>query len=412
MRLKIDFDAILSNLLLYLLLAGYIATIYTAVLSTMMSLGQISTQDPRVIFAPPWWINLIVIILVALTFLPVRRWLSTRTNALIYGEHDDPYGLISRINKELDGMVSPQLTLPRVAQTIAAELKLPYIAIRTQGFAPPLQVELGIPPPPSDLNLFRLLYLDRAIGELCVGARRPREGLSGADADLLRDLAHQIGIALHAVQLTADLQSSRERLVIAREEERRRIRNDLHDGLAPTLSSLQIQLGSLKNLIHENPPQAEMMVDEMRVDLREATTRIRELVYNLRPPMLDELGLIGAIKSFRFRDSPIQFDYNAPEHLPKLPAAVEVAVYRIASEAIHNVVKHSQATRCLVSIELNDGRLILSVSDDGISLPHEHTIGVGLHSMQERVAELGGTLSIQSCEDRGTCLTAQFPVTD
>ena len=101
---------------------------------------------------------------------------------------------------------------------------------------------------------------------------------------------------------------------------------------------------------------------------------------------------------------------NAPDPMPRLSAAVEVAAYRIASEAIHNVVKHAHATECIVSIEINDHHLALSVTDNGTSLPHQPRVGVGLQSMQERVAELGGTLSVQPCACGGTCLTAQLPI--
>ncbi len=198
--------------------------------------------------------------------------------------------------------------------------------------------------------------------------------------------------------------------MIAREEERRRIRNDLHDGLAPTLSSLQLQLGAVRNLMRENPAQAEIIVNDLRQDLQKATAEIRQLVYDLRPPMLDELGLVGAIKNFKFPDSGIHFQVNAIEPMPKLSAAVEVAAYRIASEAIHNVVKHAHATECTVNVETNDRYLMLSVTDNGTSLPHQPHVGVGLQSMRERVDELGGAISIRPCECGGTCLTAQLPI--
>jgi signal transduction histidine kinase len=340
----------------------------------------------------------------------VRRWLQSRINVLIYGQHDDPYALISEINQQLQAMAALPLTLPIVADTVVRVLKVPYVAISTQNLAAPLHVESGKLPAPAALTRLPVTYLDKPIGELCVAARRYHESLSASDLELLRDVARQVGIALHAAQLTADLQASRERIVTAREEERRRIRNDLHDGLAPTLSSLQLQLGAVRNLIRQNPDEAEAVVNGLRDDLRNATAEIRRLVYDLRPPMLDELGLTGAIKSFRFQNSDVRFTVDAPDPLPRLPAAVEVAAYRIVSEAFHNVLKHAQATRCVVQIAVSESQLGLSVCDDGKGLPAGFSAGVGLRSMQERAAELGGTLQIQPGDGGGTRVVAQFPI--
>ncbi len=196
----------------------------------------------------------------------------------------------------------------------------------------------------------------------------------------------------------------------AREEERRRIRNDLHDGLAPTLSSLQLQLGAVRNLVRRDPEQAEAMINDLREDMRQATAEIRQLVYDLRPPMLDELGLVGAMRNSKFQGSEVRINVHAPEPLPQLPAAVEVAVYRIASEALHNVVKHAQATTCHIDIEIEGGCLFLKVIDNGKSLSPNATAGIGINSMKERAAELGGTLTVQPGEPSGTCVYARIPL--
>jgi signal transduction histidine kinase len=227
---------------------------------------------------------------------------------------------------------------------------------------------------------------------------------------ILTDVAQQLGIALQAAQLLAELQASRESLVSAREEERRRIRNDLHDGLAPTLSSVAMQLGAVRTLIGHDPIQAEAIVRDLRDDLRKATDEIRQLVYDLRPPMLDEFGLVGAIKCFRVPGEQLRVEVNAPEPMPALPAAVEVAAYRIASEAIHNVFKHAQATTCVVYVVVQSGALLLSVTDNGRGLPEAGPVGVGLRSMRERAAEVGGTLSIQPDARGGVSVVANLPV--
>ena len=141
-----------------------------------------------------------------------------------------------------------------------------------------------------------------------------------------------------------------------------------------------------------------------------ATADIRRLVYELRPPMLDDLGLVVALRHFRLGDSSLQLEIIAPEPTPRLSAAVEVAVYRIAGEAIHNVVKHAGATTCVVEIVVESSQLILSVSDDGHYLQAGQPSGVGLHSMQERTAELGGTFSIQPAKAGGACIVVRLPL--
>lgn len=407
---KITLDSLLSNLLLALLLVGYLTVLYALVLISLHLLRGISGNGEDYLVISPWWANLIVLAIIALTLLPVRRWLQGNVNAIIYGEHDDPYVLISTINHQLQAMTSPQLTLPPLAESIARTLKLPYVSITTVTNNAPQRYEVGTKAQRAELLSLPLLYLDKALGEISVSSRRANEPLSQDDMELLQDIARQIGIALHTLQLTADLQASRERLVISREEERRRIRNDLHDGLGPTLSSLQLQLGAMHNLIRQKPAEAEAIALSMRQDLRQATAEIRQLVYDLRPPMLDELGLVEAIKSVRVQGAEMNLEVIAPEPMPKLSAALEVAIYRIASEAIHNVIRHSQATACTLCLEVSDSTLKLVVTDNGKGLPEAPNAGVGFNSMKERSAELGGSLSILPNDQGGVDVVAQFPL--
>jgi two-component system NarL family sensor kinase len=412
MKPKLDADALLSLTLIWLLVIGYVTLVYVVVLAIGMP-HPFNTGGIE--YTPPWWRNLIALILIALTFLPMYRWIRVRVRALIYGQHENPFPALVQLHQHFDSTPSPHSILPTIAETIAQTLKLPYVEIKaqipeTQGASVPLVTAVGSAPKNAAIEQVPLTYHGIAIGELRVAARGWDEPLSHSDLLVLEDLARQVGIALYAAQLTGNLQHARERLVMAREEERRRIRNDLHDGLAPTLSSLQLQLGALRNLVHGDPDQASVMIDEMRADLRDAISEIRQLVYDLRPPMLDELGLVGAIRNIKLEETGVHFEFIIPDPMPVLPAALEVAVYRITREAIQNVIKHAQATECVVRIEVVSGDLTLKVTDNGKSIPDQPHVGIGLHSMQERVAELGGTLSVQSCEGSGTCLTAQFPL--
>jgi signal transduction histidine kinase len=222
-----------------------------------------------------------------------------------------------------------------------------------------------------------------------------------------------VAVTLHAVLLSQELQRSRERLVAAREEERRRLRRDLHDGLGPKLAALGLKLDAARSMVDTRPGEARDLLGAVKGDIRETIDDIRRLVYGLRPPALDELGLAGAIRervqSFAAGAGP-ELVVEAPDRLPPLPAAVEVAAYWIANEAITNVVRHASARRCEVRLELAD-ELRLCVRDDGVGLADGWRAGVGTSSMAERASELGGELVLRGRADRpGTEVHARIPL--
>jgi len=394
-------DALLSAGLRYLVLTFYVAIVYVLVLA----FGGV-TDEPVSI---PWWLNLIALLIIAPTFLPVHGLVRRSVNQLIYGQHDDPYAVLTQLNQHLEASVTLDALLPSLAATLAATLKLPYVAIETDVTAERPVATHGTPPRHVEIISIPLVYRTTALGTLRVSSRSPHEHLSADDTRLLTDLARQVGFTLHAAQLTDALQSSREQLVLAREEERRRIRRDLHDGLGPTLASLRLQLSALRHIVSDNR-EAKHVIDELRADVRAATAEIRRLVYDLRPPMLDEFGLLGALRNLELTNDGLQRNVEAPDALPPLPAAVEVAIYRIAAEALHNVARHAQATHCTISIVLNDDTLTLTVTDNGCGLAPNYLPGIGHHSMYERAAELGGTVAISPAPAGGTCIAAAFPL--
>lgn len=393
----------LGRVLRYALLMLYAGAVYTLVVTRGGLTGARTL--------PPWWLSLVGLLAVTATIVPVHSWLAVHLDRLLTGWHDDPYAVLSAVGQHLDHAPSqtPDAITPTIAATIAATLRLPYVAIEVgQGDATRTTTH-GTPPPLAERLIIPLAYRGEAVGALHAAARRPGEALSASDQRLLRDLARQVGITLHAARLSAALQASREQLVTAREEERRRIRRDLHDSLGPTLASLRLQLGAVRRALRDDPAGAEALLDDLRDDVRAATAAIRRLVYDLRPPLLDEHGLAGALRSLGTVAAPATFTLELPAALPALSAAVEVALYRIASEAVHNVAKHAGATTCRVRLAASDAALTLTIRDDGAGLPAEHGGGIGLTSMHERAAELGGTLAIAAAPGGGTCVTATIP---
>jgi signal transduction histidine kinase len=297
-------------------------------------------------------------------------------------------------------------------ETIAQALKLPYAAIllkEGEGF----RTAAAFGSPRGEPETLPLVYQREEIGRLVLSPRAPGEGFSDADRNLLEDLARQAEMAVHAVRLTTDLQHSRERLVTTREEERRRLRRDLHDGLGAQLAGLNVQAGALRRLIPGDPAAADELVVELREELRSAITDIRRLVYDLRPPALDDLGMVEALRQMAQRygakDEPLSVLVEAPEDLPNLPAAVEVAVYRITQEALTNVVRHARARTCVVRLAVNDD-VALEIVDDGVGIPAERSAGVGLSSMRERASELGGSCVVERAPEGGTRVLVRLPL--
>jgi signal transduction histidine kinase len=214
------------------------------------------------------------------------------------------------------------------------------------------------------------------------------------------------------VRLTADLQKSRERIVTTREEERRRLRRDLHDGLGPSLASITLQLEALRNLMRKNPDAANHLINDLQTQMQTAITDVRRLVYELRPPALDDLGLVSALRQHAARTSQVEglnISVEVSEPLPPLPAAIEVVAYRIALEAMTNVVRHARATSCVVRLWLTDA-LHLEITDDGIGIAPDRHAGIGLNSMRERAEELGGTCRIGLNAPGGTRVVARLPL--
>jgi signal transduction histidine kinase len=398
-----DIDVVINRTLVYGALSACVVGIYVLAVGGLGALFQARGN---------LGISLLATGLVAVLFHPLRSRLQRGVNRLMYGERDDPYAVISRLGRRLEAALAPKAVLPTVVETIAQALKLPYAAIllkeggeyRTAAAYGSLTTE------PETLPL---VYQKEEIGRLVLSPRAPGEAFSPADRSLLEDLARQAEVAVHAVGLTADLQRSRERLVATREEERRRLRRDLHDGLGAQLAGLNVQAGTLRRLIPRDPAAADELVVELREELRSAIADIRRLVYGLRPPALDDLGLVESLRQLAQRygsqDEPLRVLVEAPEDLPNLPAAVEVAVYRIAQEALTNVARHARAHTCVVRLAVTDD-VALEIVDDGVGIPEERSAGVGLSSMLERASELGGSCIVKSVPMGGTQVLVHLPL--
>jgi signal transduction histidine kinase len=407
-----DIDILINRTLVYGALTVSVVGIYVLVVGYLSVLFRTAGGQGQLA------ISILATGLVALLFQPLRDRLQRGINRLMYGERDDPYAVLSRLGQRLEATLAPEAVLPTIVETVKESLKLPYTAI-TLKHDDSFTVAATSGAPVDEALRLPLVYQNEMVGQLLLAPRAPGESFSSADRRLLEDLAREAGVAVHAVRLTTnlrrmtvDLQRSREHLVSAREEERRRMRRDLHDGLGPTLASLSQLIDTARVLVAREPDAAVTLLGDVKDQIKVTITDIRRLVYALRPPVLDELGLVSAIgehiERYNQPNGP-QVSINAPDHLPVLPAAVEVAAYHIALEALTNVARHANAQTCRIRMSLESG-LCLEITDDGDGLPTDKHAGVGLTSMRERAAELGGEFKIEPRPTHGTRVWARLPL--
>lgn len=347
---------------------------------------------------------------VAVAFHPIQVRMRIWADHRLYGRRRDPYGLVREIGAQLEGL-GPDAVPDVVVSTLGRELRLPWVALEG-----PDGTVVGRHGSPVEVTeQFRLHHQGRSVGALAVGARPGTGGFSDEERSLFAELGRQIGTTWMAGLATAQLRDARERLVLAREEERRRIRRDLHDGLGPTLAALTLQADVARSLVRSDADAAEEHMALVSSRLQSSLDDVRRLVRGLRPPAIDELGLPGALEELvgtfdsGGRDTTaIALDIDP--QLPDLPAAVEVAVYRIAAEALSNAVRHTEARRCTLRCRRDGDGLVLEVTDDGHGIASVPAEGEGLRSMRERAVELGGSLDVRRRATGGTSVVARLPV--
>lgn len=370
-----DIRLVLSRTVLYVLLTGAVVLAYLGLVALA---GQVLSPGSGV------GDSVLATLVIAVGFNPVRVRLQRVVDRALYGDRSDPVRALSRMGESLRSGGDDQ---GEVLAAVCEALRLPYAALRREGTERARHGE-----PPDSQEVVPLTYQGERVGELAVGARPGQRGLDRADRAALEMLAAPLAVAVHATALSETVQRSREQIVAAREEERRRLRRDLHDGLGPVLTGISFQADAAGNVMASDPASAAELLVSLRAAATEAIADVRRLVHDLRPPALDELGLIEALRRHAelLGAGAPTVAVHAPAVLPRLSAAVEVAAYRIAVEALTNAVRHSGGGRVDLRIEV-DGALEVSVDDDGTT-GSGWTPGVGLTSMRERASELGGTV--------------------
>ncbi|MEU6412516.1 sensor histidine kinase [Microbispora sp. NPDC046933] len=347
-------------------------------------------------------------------FQPLRRMLQRAVDRLLYGPVGDPRVLAERLVQEVR-RGDPARALAPVIGVLREGLAVQGVAVEVTGGEPGRQVSVAstvsgrVGDSPREVPL---VWHGERVGRLLVGPPTSRRFPAAHDERVLATLVPYAADVAHAVRLAADLQRSRERILAAREEERRRLRRDLHDGLGQTLSGMAMAVNMARIRLKTSPEAADGLLRELRSGMDAVTGDLRELVYGLRPPALDDLGLAAAVQALARPVDPEgpATAVSAEGDLADLPAAVEVAVYRIVQEALTNVRRHARATRVRVELRREPAALRLLIADDGVGLPPGRRSGVGLASMRERTAELGGICLISGEPGVGTTVEVMLPV--
>ncbi len=381
-----DIRLVLSRTLTYGVLLTAVVTLYVVLLlAAQRVVGQTAAG------------GVLAVAIVAVAVHPAYSLLRRAIERWVYGYRADPAAALRRLGARLE-TADPLHLVEAVSASVRDALKVERVWV-----SPP-DAEL---PTSSRTVQVPLVHRDELVGQLVVEVPAGRL-LSAADTALLGDLARQAAVTVRAAQLAEDLQTSRSSIVSAREEERKRLRRELHDGVGPSLAAILLKLEAARS--RRDAPSRDALLTEIKHETKAAISEVRRAVDELRPPAIDELGLAGAIgqRAASLTTGDLVFEMCPGPTLPAMPAASEVAAFRIASEAMTNVARHSGATRCRVEVRC-DGILELTVSDNGVGADPLSPHGVGWSSMVERAAELGGTCTIGAGGDGGLVVHAMLP---
>jgi signal transduction histidine kinase len=357
-------------------------------------------------YSPAHEAALVIAIPLVLVFELSSGFVHRFVDWLLYGSRSDAATASWQLARGLEQFDDDKAVIG-LAAALVDTLRLSYLQVVTEVDGTRTTITehgaAGVEP-----TRFPITHAGVDLGHL--SARRRQTPLDARDERLLQAAAAQLGVVLHANRLAAQLQHAREDLVLSREDERRRLRRELHDGVGPTLAGIGLGLEAADNALPADISRTQGLLSDVRTDVAGLIEDVRRVVDGLRPPLLDEVGLVGALtqRANAFADMAGWTMRLVSDPLPALPAAVEVAAFRIGSEALTNVARHARATRCDIHLGISDGSLVMEICDDG-SGGAAHGKGTGLASMRDRATELGGIVTIDSHE-KGTTLRVRLPL--
>jgi signal transduction histidine kinase len=409
-----DIDVVINRTVLFGVLAAFITAVYVGI---VIGIGSLVGGRGNV------FLSILATAVVAVAFQPVRERARHLANRLVYGKRAEPYELLSEFAGRLGGSYSIEDVLPRIARAVgegtgAARAR---VWLRVGG---ELRATAGWPDAPDGAELvhmaeddlpdlrgderaFAVRHRGELLGALSV-AMRPGESLTPAQEKLLDDLAAQAGLILRNVRLVEELRASRQRIVSAQDEGRRRLERNIHDGAQQQLVALAVKLRLVETFAAKDPERAARLAAEAKAETQDALENLRDLARGIYPPLLADQGLAAAVEA-QARKMPVPVDVER-NGIGRYPPDVEAGVYFCILEALQNVAKYADASRVEIRLVSADGGLRFSVTDDGRGFDPSAPGGTGLTNMRDRVEALGGSLDVRSALGEGTIVSGSIPL--
>ncbi len=401
-----EIDIVINKTIVYALLAVFISVVYVAVVIGIGALVGSGANTGLSVAATG---------IVALAIQPARARANKLANRLVYGKRASPYEALSAFAASLSDGVATEDTLPRLARLMteatAATSAGVWFAVGDELRPGGVWPERSVSPQPIGAavgdRVFEVRHEDELLGVLAVEVS-PAEPLTPTQEQLLGDLASQAGLLLRNVRLIEELRASRQRLVAAQDQERRRIERDLHDGAQQQLVALAVNLKLARNVLQADAAQADTMLEQLQAEASGALENLRDLARGIYPPLLADRGLVEALRSQAAKASlPVDVDGDG---IGRYPQEAEAAVYFCVLEALQNIAKYAEASRAHVRLGTDDGMIRFEVTDDGKGFDvRAATRGAGMTNMADRLDALGGTLEVRSSPGRGTTISGRVP---
>ena len=396
-----DIDVVINKALVYGALAAFITAVYLAI---VVGVGALVGSGGNAV------LSAVAAAVIALAFQPARRRAQRLANRVVYGDRATPYEVLSGFSGRLAETYSVEDVLPRLARVLADGVGATRVAIslgsgareRMVASYPDAADAIG------DERLFEVRHQGELLGRIAV-SMPPNESLVPTQEKLVADVAAQAGLVLRNAALIDDLRASRQRLVAAQDEERRRIERNIHDGAQQQLVALAVKLKLADTLVGMDEDRAHAMLADLQVETNHALEDLRDLARGIYPPLLADKGLAAALES-QGRKSVVSVSVET-DGIGRYPQEAEAAVYFSCLEALQNVTKYAEATRATVRLAQTNGSLTFEIIDDGIGFdPTTASRGSGLQGIADRIAALGGELDVRSAPGAGTTVAGRLPV--
>lgn len=407
-----EIDLVINRALVYGGLAVFITTVYVAV---VVGIGALIHSRGQFNLA----LSILATALVAVAFQPVKQRVERWANQLVYGNRSTPYEALTEFSHRVAGAYADEEVLPRLARVLVDGTGATVASVWIHREGTPIaaatwpEAEPPLPPDAAD-RVAHVRHKGEVLGELTV-SKRPGEPFTPVEEKLLSDLAAQAGQMLRNVQLTAELQArlreiaaqatelraSRQRIVAAQDAERRRLERNIHDGAQQHLVALAVKLRLAATLAKRDPEKARQSLADLEAQTGDALRTLRDLAQGIYPPALREQGLVEALRPHAV---------VAASGIGRYDPEIEAAIYFCCLEALQNAAKHAGASIVRVELQQSDGHLHFSVVDDGVGFVPTAVNASGLQNMKDRVASVGGSLTVDSRPGEGTVVSGDVPV--